>query len=95
MKQAVSVFFIAFVLLAIVGAARAEEMSGEAASVDGAKGTLILKSGAGAVVFDCETKSLCKEVKAGDKVTVQYQEEGGKKISTKIALMKKKAPAGC
>jgi hypothetical protein len=31
----------------------------------------------------------------GDKVTVQYNEEGGKKISTKVSPLKKKALVGC
>jgi hypothetical protein len=95
MKQATSVFLIVFVLLAFVGVALAEEMSGEVAAVDVAKGTLTLKTGTVAAGFDCETGSLIKDVKVGDKVTVQYKEEGGKKITTKVSPMKKKAPVGC
>jgi hypothetical protein len=95
MKQATSVFLIVFVLLAFVGVALAEEMSGEVAAVDVAKGTLTLKTGTVAAGFDCETGSLIKDVKVGDKVTVQYKDEGGKKITTKVSPMKKKAPVGC
>lgn len=95
MKQALSVFCIVVVLLIFVSAALAEELSGEIAAVDYAKGTLILKSTTGAVGFYGETNALVKEVKVGDKVTVQYNEEGGKKITTKVSLMKKKASAGC
>jgi opacity protein-like surface antigen len=95
MKHATSVLFIAFVLLAFAGAALAAEMSGEVTAVDTAKGTLTLKSGTVAAAFDCETRSLIKDVKVGDKVTVQYKENGGKKITTKVSPMKKVAPSGC
>lgn len=95
MKHAMSVLIIAFVLSAFAGAALAAEMSGEIAAVDAAKGTLTLKSGADAVVFDSEKGSLIKDVRLGDKVTVQYQERGGKKIATKVSPMKKVAPTGC
>jgi len=95
MKHATSVFLIVFVLLTFVGVARAEEMSGEVTAVDATKGTFILKSGTGVAAFDCEAGSLIKEVKVGDKVTVQYQEESGKKRTTKVSPMKKVAPVGC
>ena len=91
MKRATSLFFIAFVLLALVGAALAAEMSGEITAVDAAKGTLTLKSGTMEAAFDCETGSVAKDVKVGDKVTVQYKEQDGKKIATKVSPMKKKA----
>ena len=95
MKRAAPVVLIAFVLLTFVGAALAGEMSGEVTAVDTAKGTLTLKSGSVTAGFDCETGSLIKEVKAGDKVTVQYKEEGGKKIATKVTPMKKQVSVGC
>jgi len=95
MKQATSIFLIAFVLLAFSGSAFAEEMSGEVAAVDYAKGKLILMSATVAVGFDCETASLINEVKVGEKVTVQYNEEGGKKVVTKVSPLKKKASVGC
>ena len=91
MKRATSLFFIVFVLLALVGAALAAEMSGEVTAVDAAKGTLTLKSGTIAAAFDCETGSVVKDVKVGDKVTVEYKEQGGKKTATKVSPMKKKA----
>jgi Cu/Ag efflux protein CusF len=89
MKRATSLFFIAFVLLALVGAAFAAEMNGEVTAVDAAKGTLTLKSGTMEAAFDCETGSVAKDVKVGDKVTVQYKEQDGKKIATKVSPMKK------
>ena len=95
MKQATSLFLIVFVLLTFVGVALAAELSGEVTAVNAAKGTLTLKSGTVEAGFDCETGSLIKDVKMGDQVTVQYKEEGGKKIATKVTPMKKKAPVGC
>lgn len=95
MKQATSLFLIVFVLLTFVGVALAADLSGEVTAVNAAKGTLTLKSGTVEAGFDCETGSLIKDVKVGDHVTVQYKEEGGKKIATKVTPMKKKAPVGC
>lgn len=95
MKQATSLFLIVFVLLTFVGVAVAADLSGEVTAVNAAKGTLTLKSGTVEAGFDCETGSLIKDVKVGDQVTVQYKEEGGKKIATKVTPMKKKAPVGC
>jgi hypothetical protein len=94
MKRAMSLFLIAFVLLTFVGVALAAEMSGEVTAVDAAKGTLTLKSGTVEAGFDCETGSLIKDVKVGDHVTVQYKEEGGKKIATKVTPMKKRTTGG-
>lgn len=86
MKALRSFFLIGFVLLVVVGVALAveKEMSGDVTAVDAAKGTLTLKSGSVEAGFDCETGSLIKDVKVGDKVTVQYKEEGGKKKATKV-----------
>lgn len=95
MKQATSLFLIVFVLLTFVGVALAADLSGEVTAVNAEKGTLTLKSGTVEAGFDCETGSLIKDVKVGDQVTVQYKEEGGKKIATKVTPMKKKAPVGC
>lgn len=93
-KRASVFVLITLVLTVFVGAAIAAEMSGEVTAVDAAKGTLTLKSGSVNVGFDCETGSLVKDVKVGDKVTVQYTEEGGKKKATKVGPMKK-AAVGC
>ena len=97
MKRASIVLLVGFVLIAFAGAAFAMEMSGEVTAVDAGKGILTLKSGTLVSGFDCETGSLLKDVKVGDKVTVDYKEEGGKKVVTKISSMKmkKKAPVGC
>jgi len=85
--KALKVFFLTvFVLLVVAGVALAveKEMSGEVTAVDVAKGTLTLKSGTVEAGFDCETGSLIKDVKVGDKITVQYKEEGGKKKAIKL-----------
>ncbi len=95
MKRASIVLLVGFVLLTLAGAAFAVEMSGEVTAVDAAKGSITLKSGTLVSGFDCETGSLIKDVKVGDKITVDYKEEGGKKIVTKISPMKKKPPVGC
>ena len=92
MKAMISFLMIAFMLLTFVGAAVAEEMSGEVVAVDTVKGTLTLKSGKFDVGFDCETGSLIKDVKVGDQLTVEYKEAGGKKIVTKVTP--KKAAGG-
>lgn len=95
MKRAASAVLIAVALLTGGGAALAGEMSGVVIAVDTAKGALTLKSGSATAGFDCKTGSLMKEVKVGDKVTVQYEEIGGKKITTKITPMKKEVSTGC
>jgi len=85
--KALKVFFLTvFVLLVVAGVALAveKEMSGEVTAVDVAKGTLTLKSGTVEAGFDCETGSLIKDVKVGDKITVQYKEEGGQKKAIKL-----------
>jgi hypothetical protein len=94
MRGAMSLFLIVFVLLAFAGVALAMDMSGEVTAVDAAKGSLTLKSGTVETGFSCEG-SLVKNVKVGDQVTVEYKEEGGKKIATKVSPKKKKAVAGC
>ncbi len=92
MRRATIVLFMGFVLLVAAGPALAAEMSGEVVAVDAAKGTLVLKSGSVEAGFDCETGSLIKDVKVGDKVTVEYKEQGGKKIATKVRPMRAKVP---
>ncbi len=91
MKRALKGSLTVLIFLAFAGAAVAAEMSGEVTAVDVAKGTLVLKSGMVEAGFDCETGSLIKDVKVGDKVTVEYKEQGGKKIATKVKPMKPKA----
>ncbi len=95
MRRATLLFLITFVLLTLVGVALAAQMSGEVTAVDTAKGILTLKSGTLTAAFDCETGSLIKDVKVGDKVAVEYKEEGGKKVATKVTpMMEKKASGG-
>jgi len=60
------------------------EIAGEVTAVNVAKGTLTLKSGTVTSGFDCEAGSLIKDIKVGDQVTVQYNEEGSKKKITKV-----------
>jgi hypothetical protein len=86
MKALRLLFLTVFVLFVVAGVALAveKEMSGEVTAVDVAKGTLTLKSGTVEAGFDCETGSLIKDVKVGDKITVQYKEEGGKKKAIKL-----------
>jgi hypothetical protein len=93
MKTTMAFLISAFVLLTFIGVAVAEEMSGEVTAVDTMKGTLTLKSGTVDAGFDCEEGSLIKDVKVGDHVTVEYKEEGGKKVAKKVTPEKKK-PAG-
>jgi len=88
MKAAMSFLMIAFMLATFIGVAVAEEISGEVTAVDTMKGTLTLKSETVDVGFDCEEGSLVKDVKVGDQVTVEYKEEGGKKIATKVTPKK-------
>ena len=88
MKAAKSFLMIAFMLATFLGVAVAEEMSGEVTAVDTMKGTLTLKSETVDVGFDCEEGSMVKDVKVGDHVTVEYKEEGGKKIATKVTPKK-------
>ena len=88
MKGAMSFLMIAFMLATFLGVAVAEEMSGEVTAVDTMKGTLTLKSETVDVGFDCEEGSMVKDVKVGDQVTVEYKEEDGKKIATKVTLKK-------
>lgn len=95
MKGARIVILIGVVLIAFVGAAFANEMSGTVTAVNIEKATLTLKSQTIEAGFDCETGSLIKGVKVGDKVTVEYNEEGGKKKATKVTPMKPKPQVGC
>jgi hypothetical protein len=94
MKRASIVLLILFVLLALASVALAMEMSGEVTAVDAGKGTISLKTGTLVSGYDCETGSLLKDVKVGDKVTVDYKEEMGKKVVTKISPLKQKPSMG-
>jgi hypothetical protein len=93
-KSGYIVVLVAVILLVVAGAAFALEMSGSVTAVDAGKGTLSLKGEKVDVGFDCETGSMVKDVKVGDKVTVTYTEVAGKKKATKVAPMKK-ASVGC
>jgi len=94
MKTSALFLVVAFVLLSFVGLAVAKEMSGEVIAVDAVKGMLTLKSGSVDAEIDCETGSIIKDVKVGDHVTVEYKEEGGKKVATKVTPMHMKPKSG-
>jgi Cu/Ag efflux protein CusF len=92
-RTAILFLFVAAVVLAFAGPAIAMEMSGVVTAVDVEKSTITLKSEKMAVSFDCETGSLLRDIKVGDTVTVQYTEEGGKKLATGVARMAPKKEA--
>jgi len=94
MKGATLLLFVVL-MLTFVGAAYAAEMSGTVSAVNAEKATLVLKNQTVEAGFDCESGSLMKGVKVGDQVTVEYNEEGGKKKATKITPMKPKPQVGC
>jgi hypothetical protein len=93
-KSGFIMVLVAVILLVVAGAALAAEMSGTVTAADAAKGTLTLKGEKVDVGFDCESGSMIKDVKVGDKVTVTYTEVAGKKKATKVTPMKK-AAVGC
>jgi Cu/Ag efflux protein CusF len=81
------VLLVAAVVLVFAGTVLAMEMSGVVTAVNVEKSTMTLKSEEMNVSFDCETGSLLKDIKVGDTVTVQYSEEGGKKLATSVTRM--------
>jgi len=81
------VLLVAAIVLVFAGTVLAMEMSGVVTAVNVEKSTISLKSEEMAVSFDCETGSLLKGIKVGDTVTVQYSEEGGKKLATSVTRM--------
>ena len=96
MRRKGLVLVLVVVFMAMAGAAFALEMSGTVTAVDSAKSMFTIKGEKVEAGFDCEIGSLIKDVKVGDKVTVQYTEVGGKKRATKIAPMQqKKVNVGC
>lgn len=88
MKQKAIVLLISTVFLVLAGIALAGEISGVITAVDAEKGMFALKDG---TRFDGVAASLLNGFKAGDQAKVEYKEEGGKKIVTKIT----KPPIGC
>jgi hypothetical protein len=95
MKRSALVLLVVVVVLTLVGAAFAGEMSGTVTAVDAGKGSLSLKSQTFEANFDCETGSIIKDVKVGDQVTVEYKEVDGKKKASKVTPKKPKASVGC
>jgi Cu/Ag efflux protein CusF len=95
MKGTMLFLLFTAVLLLVVGAAFANEMSGVVTAIDTQHNIVTVKSSTMDAGFDCETGTLLKGVKVGDQVTIEYTEAGGKKKATKITHMMKKAPVGC
>jgi len=97
MKGVPLVMAIVAVVMMFSSEARAAEVTGTVTAVNIEKSTITLKSETMSVSFDCETGSLLKGIKAGDTVTVQYTDEGGRKLATKVTRMapkkKEEAPA--
>ena len=95
-KSGLVLVLVAVIVLVAAGVAFALEMSGSVSAVNAEKGTLSVKGEKVDVGFDCEIGSMIKDVKVGDKVTVQYDEVAGKKKATKVTVAPmKKAPVGC
>jgi len=87
--------FVGAVMLAFAGSAVAMDISGVVSAVDHGKGNFVLKTETASVSIDCEKAALLKDIKVGDTVTVQYTEEGAKKLAnsiTRIAHKKEAAP---
>jgi lipopolysaccharide export system protein LptA len=83
-KSGLILALVAVILMVVAGAAFALEMSGTVSAVNIEKGTLTVKGEKVDVPFDCETGSMIKGVKVGDKVTVEYKEVNGMKRATKV-----------
>jgi len=94
MKTVTSFLVIVFVLLSFAGLAVAREMSGEITAVDAANCIFTIKGGTGAADFHCERGDLIKDVKVGDYVTVEYREDGVKKIAITVSPAKIKPSVG-
>jgi hypothetical protein len=88
MRQAAIVLIVGFILLTFAGTVLANETAGTITALDAAKGAVTLKNGA---QFDSVALSLLKDLKVGDHIKVEYKEEGGKKVVTKITP----PPIGC
>ena len=94
MRTVTSFLMIVFVLLSFAGVAVAREMSGEITAVDTTNCIFTIKSGTGAADFHCERGDLIKDVKVGDYVTVEYRQDGVKKIAITVSPAKKKPSVG-
>ena len=93
MKTETSFLVIVFMLLTFAGLAAAREMSGEVAVVDTTQAAFTVKNGPVEVKFECEKSDVMKNVKVGDEVTVEYREDGVRKIAITVTPAKMK-PAG-
>lgn len=76
------------------------KISGEVAAVDATAGTITVKHKKGDVTISVDAKTKVKagkekksieDVKAGEKVTVKYKEEDGKKVATAVYIKTAKA----
>lgn len=84
MRAIASILLVIAVTVVFAASVFAMEMSGVVTAIDVEKSTITLKTEKMDVSVDCETGSLLKGIKVGDSVTVQYREEGGKKLATRV-----------
>ena len=78
---------------ASAGAAKALVFKGEVVSVDAAAKTLVVKDKKGEKTFDYSNVKKMAELKAGDKVSLQYAEKDGKLWAANVQKAGAKAPA--
>ena len=77
---------------ASAGAAKALVFKGEVVSVDAAAKTLVVKDKKGEKTFDYSNVKKMAELKAGDKVSLQYAEKDGKLWAANVQKAGAKAP---
>jgi len=90
MRRRASILVVSLLVFGLVGVALAMQMTGKVTALDAEKGSITVADTA----FQGD-KAVLSGVKVGDEVTVEYKEEGGKKVATKISAKKKKAAIGC
>ena len=77
---------------ASAGAAKVMVFKGEVVSVDAAAKTLVVKDKKGEKTFDYSNVKKMAELKAGDKVSLQYAEKDGKLWAANVQKAGAKAP---
>ncbi len=78
---------------AAAGEAKAKVFKGEVVSVDAAAKTLVVKDKKGEKTFDYSNVKKMADLKAGDKVSLQYAEKDGKLWAANVQKAGAKAPA--
>ncbi len=94
MRRVASILIVALFVFGLVGIAVAKQLTGTVTAIDKGAGSITVEKKKVETSFDCEG-SLLKRIKVGDKVTVYYKVEDGKKVASKIKKKKKKAAIGC